>query len=68
MKQHSDKQVKDWLEHPEKYDIATDENFARFAAWTFLMAERITSSTGEKIKEPQLWEVLVRVDELRNAL
>jgi hypothetical protein len=74
------KQVKDWIEHPEKYDIEKDDDFVRFQAWIILIAELnglIDESGNEvttkkvnrkKMKHPTPEQVLARVNVLRGRL
>jgi len=78
MKQTSEKQVTDWLDHPEKYDILTDHDYAQLIAWTQVIAELNGLSIDQrgeatmpsqfdhaKMKRPTVQQVIVKMNELR---
>ena len=68
MKEFSEAQVKDWMDHPEAYDFATDDNFARFQAWIQIQYEQLEAGVKpELVIQPVCEEVIKRVEEMRQT-
>jgi hypothetical protein len=62
-------QLKDWMHHPEKYNIQNDDDFARFVAWIELQAVQLEKGVDpKKIKQPTYQQVIIKVNELRGRL
>jgi hypothetical protein len=77
--QVSVEQMNDWIEHPEKYDISTDDDYAQFLAWCALVGELngLFNESGEvvenyrrpkKTKQPTRQQLIVKTNELRGRL
>jgi hypothetical protein len=72
----SQRQINDWLNHPEKYDYQTDDVFANFMAWIILVAEMNPgldekgnpipkSNDPDSMKTPTRQQVAEKLDEIR---
>jgi hypothetical protein len=73
-------QVQDWMEHPEKYDISSDDDYARFIAWNYVIAELNGISIAQdgqpavpanfdlaKAVRPTNEQILQKVNQLRQS-
>ena len=74
----STRQVNDWMNHPEKYDANTDDDFANFRTWMILFAELngLIDENGNRTEKtldpnstqwPTRQQVIIKVNQLRRS-
>jgi hypothetical protein len=66
-------QITDWIDHPEKYDIQTDDDFAWMIAWSELVYDMngIANKQSMKLKDlknPTQQQIIMKVNDLRGRL